>query len=452
MANRMRPTHRWILPALLGALACSSSSRQAPDLDSELADLLNQANVSAPTPPAPPALELITLGRALMFDKELSGNRNIACATCHHPVEHTTDGIPLSIGQGGTGLGPARQSNGKPFIPRHAPNLFNLGMPQATVQFWDGRVALKAGGGFKTPAGAATPAGLAGTLAAQALFPITSPDEMRGFPGDLDVHGQANELAAIADTDFVGIWDAIMNRLRAIPAYDTLFAAAYPGVAVNTMGIEYAANAIQAFETAVWTRLDSPFDQYLLGDKTALTDAEKRGARIFFGKARCGQCHGGPLLSDFKFHNIGIPQLGPGKGPTPGIDPGRSLETGLAADAFGFKTTPLRNVGLTGPYMHNGAYATLQAVMTHYNNVPQALASYDASQLPAALQGTVHTDQPTINAILATLDPKVIPPLGLTTAEIADVVAFMQALTDPSALDQSGEVPPTVPSGEPVGN
>jgi len=448
----MRSTFRWLLPALLVVPACSSSSRSAPDLDGELADLLNQANVSAPTPPIPPALPLVTLGRALMFDKELSGNRNIACATCHHPVEHTTDGIPLSIGQGGTGLGPSRQSNGKPFIPRHAPNLFNLGLPLATVQFWDGRVALNPAGGFKTPAGAATPSGLSGTLAAQSLFPITSPDEMRGYPGDLDVNGQTNELAVIADTDFVGIWDGIMTRLRAIPAYDTLFTTAYPGVALNTMGIRHAANAIAAFETAVWTRLDSPFDNYLRGDKTALTDAEKRGATIFFGKARCGQCHGGPLLSDFKFHNIGIPQLGPGKGPMAGIDPGRQLETGVAGDAFAFKTTPLRNVALTAPYMHNGAFSTLAAVMTHYNNVPQSLASYDASQLPAALQGTVHTDQTTLNAILATLDPKVIPPLGLTQGELDDVVAFMQSLTDPTALDQTGEVPSTVPSGLPVGN
>lgn len=128
------------------------------------------------------------------------------------------------------------------------------------------------------------------------------------------------------------------------------------------LGFQHAANAIAAFESAAYTFLDSPFDQYLEHDNNngALADDAKRGALLFYGSAGCANCHSGSLLTDQRHHNIGIPPVGPGKAPESPLDFGRARETGRVKDAYEFRTPPLRNVTLTGPWMHSGAYTTLR--------------------------------------------------------------------------------------------
>ena len=437
----MRTGTRRRFAVLIFALAgCSGESKTGPDIDAQLATLLNKANVTPLTLPTPPSAAMVTLGQALMFDKILSGNRNMSCATCHHPLFKSGDGIPLSIGQGGVGLGPARSYTGA-INPRQAPDLFNRGASQWQLLFWDGRVAAKAGGGFTTPAGALLPPGVASVLAAQAMFPVEDRGEMRGQPGET-----GNELGEIPDGNIPLVWNALMVRLRAIPEYDNLFQAAY-GQSVNTVGFEFAANAIAAFQASAFAKHDTPYDAYVAGDHSALTDQQKRGALLFFGKANCSKCHLGPLLSDQKFHNIAVPQLGPGRPGTPNQDFGRMNVTSLPADKYGFRTTPLRNVALTAPYFHNGAFATLEGAVRHYINVSRSLRTYDASQLPTVIQVMVQTGDAVWNDVLSTLDPIVADTLKVSSAEVTDLVAFLQALTDPSALDLSSLIPVSVPSG-----
>src|SRR2546422_6590467 len=277
------------------------------------------------TPAQAPALA--DLGQALMFDRVLSGNRDIACATCHNPVTNAGDGLSLAIGTGGSGLGPSRTLGpGRQFIPRNAPTLLNTGLG-AFYLFWDGRVSgfgFGGGGSFQTPAGTALPSGLPSLLAAQAMFPVMNREEMRGTPGDRDRFGNPNELAQFADSDFVGLWQAAMRRLLAIPEYVSKFNAAFPGTPSGQLGFQHAATAIAAFETQALTRTDSPFDRYLQPDDAALTAEQKRGALLFFGdKARCASCHGGPLLGAQNFANAGVPQLGPGVGNGAPLDFGR---------------------------------------------------------------------------------------------------------------------------------
>ena len=178
--------------------------------------------------------ELVKLGQALAFDPILSGNRNMACMTCHLPAFATGDGKNLSIGEGGIGLGPIRVLGRGVFIPRNAPPLFNLaGLSQL---FWDGRVSVDAAGTFHTPANdQVTPAMTQvfefGTVSAIGLFPVTSRTEMRGQNTIAITTGGIfrNELAQIPDNDFTGIWNAEMARLGAIPEYRQMFEAAYPG-------------------------------------------------------------------------------------------------------------------------------------------------------------------------------------------------------------------------------
>ena len=243
---------RGTLPILLLAAACGGDGAAAPDaVDPVLHQLLAAAGATPLDPPPAQDPALVALGRALMFDKILSGNRDVSCATCHDPVAHTSDGLSLSIGTGGVGAGGARAlGTARQFIPCNAPDLFNRGYPEFTSMFWDGRVGRGSVGGLDTPAGAALPAGLSGPLAAQAMFPVFTRLEMRGHPGDLDRFGAPNELASLGDDDPSPVWAALMTRLLAIDGYVTLFQAAYPGIPLDQLGFQHAANATAAFETA----------------------------------------------------------------------------------------------------------------------------------------------------------------------------------------------------------
>lgn len=393
---------------------------------------------------------LVELGQMLFFDPELSGPRDISCATCHHPNFASGDGLPLPIGVGGEGLGPQRISlrTEFEFIPRNAPEIFNRGATGWRTMFWDGRVSLS-DVYFDTPADSLLPANLDSPLAAQALFPVTSRDEMRGHQSDLDHTGAPNEIGLVGNADLEGIWDGLMARLLAIPGYVEMFSQAYPDVAVADLGFEHVGNAIAAFEIAAFSFDDSPWDQYVAGDSQALTDEQKAGAQLFFGEAGCAECHSGPLLTDQEFYNLAVPQFGPGKDES-GLDNGRYLETEADKDKYCFRTPPLRNVALTAPYMHNGAYDSLEEVIRHHLDPAGSLAAYDGSELPPALRAQLRNDADTQAQILATLSPQMQDPPQLTDGEIDQLVAFLNALTSPSAVDLSHLVPASVPSGLPV--
>lgn len=443
---------------VVGIVALASNVVGAPiwrmwGVDGRLQHLMQQADVKPPTNPAAPSPELVKLGEALFWDPVLSGNRDTACATCHHSLTATGDNLSLSIGTGGVGLGEQRvkPEDLRDFIPRNAQPLFNLGYTEWTTFFWDGRVTGSAQHGFNTPASDRLPAGLDNLLAAQALFPITSRDEMRGLRGDKDIFGRVNELAAVSDYTSRPIWDGIMQRLLAIPAYIELFQAAYPGVPVESLGIEHYANAVAAYENVTFTFEDSPFDRYLQGDQSALSAQEKRGAVLFYGEAGCASCHSGGLLTDQQFYNIAVPQIGPGKGREQPYDLGRARETGSDCDRFAFRTPPLRNVAITGPWMHNGAFTTLEETVRHHLNPAANLQSYDPVQLAVDLRDTCQ-DQPEVLAmILASESDSASRQVQLSAEEMQDLLAFLNALTAPGALDLSNTIPDSVPSGLPVG-
>ena len=451
----MQRSREAIFPAVLiaaGLLAgCGGDGSAPPTVDQQLRSAMHTAQITPLEPGPAPAPAKVALGRALMFDKELSGNRDISCATCHHPLMHTADGLSVSMGTGGSGLGPTRTlGEGRSLIPRNATDVFNRGVALWTTMFWDMRVTGTTVTGFTTPAHDALPPGLDSILAAQAMFPVTSRDEMRGKAGDDDVLGQPNEVALLADTDFTGIWAALSQRLLRIPAYIALFSEAYPDVPTEQLGFQHAADALAAFENATWTLLDSPWDRYVGGDDSALSQTAKRGALLFFGTAGCAGCHTGNLLTDQQPHDIAVPQVGPGKGTEAPLDFGRGRETGNVADRYKFRTPPLRNVALTGPWMHDGAYTTLEGAVRHHFDPVTALRHYDVTQLAADMQSTVQGNEETLTAILANLDPLLATPHPPSDSEVNDLLTFLEALTDPAAADLGGDIPDSVPSGLPV--
>ena len=409
----------------------------------------------------PATEEQINLGRLLFFDKLLSGNRNISCATCHHPLAGSGDFLSLSVGEGGVGLGTARNTGtgGSAIherVPRNAPPLFNLGAKEFTVMFHDGRLAVDPSqpSGFLNPAGHDLPAGLDSVLAAQAMFPVTSAAEMAGDPGE-NVIGTAAAAGKLAGPG--GVWDLLAGRLQANPEYVSLFLEAFPDEIQSGSDITYvhAANAIAAYENATYRSIDSPFDAKLRGEKKTLSKRQHKGMKLFYGKAGCSSCHSGTYQTDMDFHAIAMPQIGPGKGDGPRADEdwGRGRETGSPQDRYRFRTPTLRNVALTGPWGHDGAYDSLEAVVRHHLDPVESLLNYDRTQalLPPGLQlpnDFLATDDPLVTAAIASANELL--PVQLKDQEVEDVVAFLHALTDLSSLDLRREVPYQVPSGLPV--
>jgi cytochrome c peroxidase len=422
----------------------------------------------------------VALGRLLMFDKLLSGNRNISCATCHHAITDTGDGLSLPLGEGGFGIG-VNRSPGlvEERVPRNAPPLFNLGAKEFEVLFHDGRVRVADESedfpsDCVTPAGVDLPDTLENVLACQAMFPVTSPAEMAGQPADnfgLDPGDAAyNEIAEFADvSDFRGIWNALALRLQGIAEYVELFKKAFPDV-IQARDITYAhaANAIAAFEGTAWRADNSPFDQYLRGDTSALSDQEIEGMNLFYGiglqkepnEQVCADCHSGKFQTDHSFHAIAMPQIGPGKGDNSDDnldgreDFGREQTTFDPTDRLRFRTPNLRNVALTAPYSHAGAYDSLRAVVDHHLDPVKSVRKYDQSQavLPPrddldATDFVVMDNNKRVNYIATFNELQSVP---YTDEEVDRIIDFLEALTDPGSLDLRRDQPLTVPSGLPV--
>jgi cytochrome c peroxidase len=442
------------------ALRATAVTLHPDQIETELRHLIEQEGLTPLTAVSPPTnAAKIELGQALFFENDLSGNRDINCATCHHPAFALTDGLPLAIGTGGSGVGPERQlGNGRQFVPRNTPDLANRGQPEWTVMFWDGRIEGAAETGFTSPAAEYLPNGLDNALAVQAMLAVVSRHEMRGGlygvagyviqpgeepenyreserpPGwsDRDIYGQENELATLGNDPqaMPQIWEKLMVRLRERPIYRQRLAAAYPHTPLEQMDFTYAANALAAFQASAFNHTGSAWDRYLAGESEALSTEAKQGALLFYGRLGCGQCHSGPLLTDFQYHNIGAPQFGPGTDPFAPLDYGRYAVTNQPGDRYAFRTPSLRNVAQTGPWLHNGAYDRLEGVIAHHLDPAGTLAAYNGRQLPPDLQASLQNETVTQQQILATLSPLLTEKQQITRREMEQLLAFLHSLSE----------------------
>jgi len=336
----------------------------------------------------PSTSEKVYLGRLLFFDPILSGNKDVACATCHHPSNGYAEFRDLSIGVNGKGFGSKRvfrQPNEIPFVKRNAHTILNTAFngintnnqysPTDAPMFWDVR---------------------SHSLEEQALEPIKAFEEMRGEQFTEDE-----------------ILDVVIDRLKAIPTYQTLFADAFGGDApINTT---HVGQAIAAFERTLVTN-NSRFDQYMRGDESAISLSEKEGYALF-KEVGCANCHNGPMFSDYKVHVIGVPE----NDKLPEADSG--FEAG-----FGFRTPTLRNLRFTAPYMHNGSLPNLKRVLEFYQDIAMGKERNEA--IPPT-----HFDP-------------LIKDLKLSVKDMAPIISFFNTLND-SNFDQTE--PDSVPSGLAVG-
>jgi cytochrome c peroxidase len=320
----------------------------------------------------PTTPEKVELGKLLFFDPILSDDNTLSCAHCHHPHLGFSDGLPRSRGRGGKGAG--RERTGGIELTRGAPSLWNTVYNHR--QFWDGRAA---------------------HLEEQARMVITTPEEVNADPAEL------------------------VRELKAIPEYRALFDKAFGGKDGEAITFKNITYALAAFQRTL-VSFNSRFDRYAAGDGSALSPQEKRGLKLFLSpKTRCNECHGIPVFADRNFKVIGVPD--PKDGPADVAKP--EAERGRGGGPNGaFKIPTLRNIALTAPYMHNGAFETLEEVLDFYSG-----GGGRGLGLDVPLQ-----------------DDK-IRKFALTPQEKADLIAFLLALTDESALP---EIPKRVPSGLPV--
>lgn len=400
-------------------------------------------------------VEEVELGWQLFYDPILSGNRSVACATCHHPDLGTSDGVSLGLGDGASGLGLERKidANNPPEkrIPRNAPALWNLGATEFTVFFHDGRLedAPSRPSGIRTPLGSEMEMGFDNALAAQAMFPVLSGDEMAGHYSENDV-SKAVRLGQL--TGAGGAWDILAKRVEAIPAYR----AAFDDVigAQEPIKFHHIANALAAFIAFEWRADASAFDAYLR-DGTPLTADAAAGLDLFYGKAQCGTCHAGQFQTDHGFHAIALPQIGPGKAAPferHNRDIGRGRVTGQEEDFYRFRTPSLRNITQTAPYGHNGAYTSLESMVRHHLDPVASLKAYAEIHITYS-DGKFDTDfklmrdDPEVIEIAAANE---LSPIDLTDQEVAQILAFLESLTDYDAIQGRLGVPESVPSGLPM--
>lgn len=301
--------------------------------------------------------EKTSLGSRLFYDPVLSGNGKRSCASCHQPDKAFTDGLEKSIA-----------FDGVSHTKRNTPTLLNAALQPAL--FYDMRVSY---------------------LEDQATDVITNKDEM---------HGSLEQAVRV---------------LAGNPAYDTLFKNAFPGEPRPIT--EYnLRNAIGSYIRSLIS-LNTPFDRYVRGDRSQLTPEQINGFNLYMGKAKCGTCHFAPLFNgtvppDFtkvESEVIGVPvavnstQIDP--------DSGRYNLRHIPLHQFAFRTPTVRNIALTAPYMHNGAYKTLEEVMDFYNKGGGA-----GLHMPLENQ-TLPFDK-----------------LELSKKEQQDIIAFLHALTDTAII------------------
>ena len=394
------------------------------------------------------------IGQLLFYDKILSGNRNISCGTCHHHNLGGTDGLSLGIGEGGAGLGNMRTAGTgedriRKRIPRNAPALWNIGHKSIRNLFHDGRLSISDiyGNGFNSPAEEWLPQGLDTITSAQALFPLTAQFEMAGNPKE-------NQIAGAVHDRIDAAWPIIAKRVRTIPAYGELFVESFEHITrPEEVSIVEIGNALGAFINSEWQSFDSPFDAYLT-DNTPLSASATRGMALFYGKANCASCHSGALFTDQSFHALGLPAFGPGR--TRRFDPmprdvGRMGESDALEDAYRFRTPSLRNVALTAPYGHNGAFPTLKSMIEHHLDPSTSKAKWtrDMAKLPQApwleaIDFTIQSDAREMTRQNMSLD---ITPIKLSAEEIQDLETFLHSLTGMSQNRRPLGRPESVPSG-----
>jgi cytochrome c peroxidase len=432
--------------------------------------------------------KLADLGRLLWFDPLHSLRHDNTCGGCHSPTNGFGDSQGMAIGVQNNGVvGPGRRGARN---QRRSPLVINTAF--LSTLMWNGRFSAPSGDPFDNSLGfhfsppeddvRFPPASrvFRHLLQAQAHIPPTEMVEVAGFTGvcrprDL---GPSSPFCQFDDGlgGIVPLPDASgfrnepirQNALKLLnnePEYRRLFGERFATVAKGfPIDFNMFGRAIAEFEFTL-TFANAAIDRFARGQRDAMTNAEKRGALLFFGKAQCVLCHAvagdsNEMFTDFKNRVVGVPQIAPyfgvGTGNVifdgPGLDEDFGLEqiTGITADRYKFRTAPLRNLAVAPAFFHNGAFTRLEDAINHHLRAFDSARTYDP--IRAGVDQDLALRLGPIEPVLARIDPLLASLPQLTTAEFANLVVFVRnGLLDPRATRHSlcSLVPEAVPSGMP---
>jgi cytochrome c peroxidase len=313
----------------------------------------------------------IQLGELFFTSKLLSGNKNIACIDCHLEKFHSTDGLPLAVGVGGKGEGKERLYDGVgTIVPRNAISLTGIGNKKFTQFFWDGKVGEDKDKNIYSQLGMKLSHKFDNTLAVASVMPILERDELIGSSSMLNTNEIRRAVGGkLYQKRFDAVSTIINKRFLNLDKENSDIKALLDKLGIENVDLITIGNFISKFIANEFKCSTSKFDKYLQGDSNLLSDPEKRGAIIFYGKGRCASCHKGNFYSDNLFHSIGVYQ---GKfGPhSRHRDLGRGGVTYRFEDNYKFRTPTLVDVKNTAPYGHNGMFDSLEGVVIqHFNPV-----------------------------------------------------------------------------------
>jgi cytochrome c peroxidase len=477
-------------PDAVGASTEAISESLGTTLDSRLLAVLNHFEFTGRTEQELEArlgheldAGLADLGRLLWFDKSGGLHSDNTCAGCHSPSNGFGDTQSIAIGvQNNNLVGPRRKG---PRNQRRTPMVINTAFYPKLM--WNGRFAALSGDPFDNSQGYSFPAPegtsafppndpiVTHLLVAQAHIPPTELVEVAGFTGtagtigpefDQFDDGKGSPVPPPDESGFRNepIRQAVLARLNATPKYRELFGKFFPEVAAGG-SIDFAmfAQAITEFECTL-TFANAPIDRFARGESRAMSQAEKRGALLFFGKAKCVTCHStsgksNEMFSDFENHVLAVPQIAPEfgvglgnmlfDGPGKDEDFGAEQVTGNPEDRYKFRTSPLRNVALQPAFFHNGAFTDLRDAIVHHLDIAKSARRYNPKA--AGVDTDLAKRLGPIEPALERVDPYVATPIGLSKDEIDDLLAFVRdGLLDARAKKQAlcEMIPASVPSGE----
>ncbi len=429
------------------------------------------------------------LGRELFFSKSLSGDFDVACASCHEPRLGGADGLSLPVGVGAIEpdiVGPGRrhdgnyhidpEADGGPNVERNSPTTFNTAFYDHAF-FYDGRVeAIERYFGIyraaeapahngqhaviRTPDslfGGKDPEAGANLTEAQSRFPVVALNEMRGF--SVPLRGGHHAVRGYLEKRLQG-----QTGELTVNHWPEMFRWAFEQPDASAEAVVTYANIARALAEYQRSQvfIDTPWRRWLAGEGT-INQAAKKGAVLFYtplqeGGAQCYQCHGGEFFTDEKYHNLVIPQFGRGK-VVHGRDLGRYGATRRLQDMYAFRTPSLLNVTETAPYGHTGAFASLAGIIRHHLSPEQSLANYDFSlqhlqqfdgldvAYPMAKANTYDAlkQLQTRSDFWSEMDRRAAK--TLSDESIGYLVAFLNTLTDPCITD-SDCLAPWLPQGE----
>lgn len=451
-----------LISATLPACDNASNSSSATDPDNQLKQIISLADLTGnpasgknfPDISSP----LAQLGMKLFFTKGLGGDMDTACASCHHPKLGGGDNLSLSIGVEAEIpdlLGPGRKHSssgtnydGGPTVPRNAPTTFNIGLWDK-VLFHDGRIEQLSSGGIITPDSTfsvlADPNAGNNVVEAQARFPVTSPEEMRGFT--FEANNTNQEVRTHLEERFQGVVNELLQN-NWLSEFQQGFNDP-SGTAASLITYPKIAEAIAEYELSqIFT--NNKWKAYVQGNSSAISEDAKRGAILFLtsienGGAGCESCHKGDFFTDEQFHVIAIPQIGRGKGD--GIsgndDFGRFKASPYQKNLYAFRTPTLLNVEVTGPWGHTGSYSSLEAIIRHHLNPQFAVDNYDFNQIDPSIDASdmksntqKALDKLNSNRTSGQFNP-VLKNISLSDTQILQLVEFLKTLTDPCVVDDA---------------